>query len=625
MVFIVSGNKKLTVTGDGNLTVTGSNVSEPSYGSNGKNLTLGIIAGTLEMNGTGTVTATGGASTQINGMSEGILLQSGDLTANSGILNANGGNARQSTGIVCAGTATVNAGATVNATGVELTMDVGMSGGLNCAGIKIQGGTLTATGGDVTGNTADANGTTLYPSSCGIYASTSIEVTAGSISGTGGAATNGNSYGIKNNGTFTISGGTTKALGATAALCGQNQPDFGTVKWYKWRISDSGAYTQSSVQDCTLSTSSPFETYVEIAPDDAPAPPPAGTSHTVTILPCANGGATADKATAKQGDTVTVTPNPSSGYKLKSIKVLDGLGQDLSQEIGLVITNNSFSMPDMNVKIQVEFEKINNDGFTDELTATSGNTNGSIKFTNKIPDDCILDIRTATVPENLKQSGISSVLFEITVMQNNSLYPITGNQMTITIILPENLTGKDIYFVTYLNDAGVLSEKQTATVNGNILTFTTNHLSGYLVEAHTHNFVWVTDKATTATVSGLKHEECTICGEKRNENTVIAAVGENHTHTLAHVAAKAATATTTGNKEYWYCSECGKYFSDAAGKNEITLASTVIAARGTNSNTTSPQTGDNSNMTLWIALLFVSGGAATALGMSKKRKKANSK
>ena len=265
----VSGNKKLTVTGDGNLTVTGSNVSD-SNDSNGGNITIGIYAGTLEMNGTGTVTATGGTSTQINGMSEGILL-SVDLTANSGTLTANGGNARRSIGIVCTGMCTVKSGAAVNATGADLTMDVGISGGFNGTGIKVQGGTLTANGGAVTGNTAESNGTTLYPSSCGIYASTSIEVTAGSISGIGGAATNGNSYGIKNNGTFTVSGGTTKMSGTTAALSGQNQPDFGTVKWYKWRFSDFGAYTQSSVQDCTLSTTSPFETYVEITPDDIPA------------------------------------------------------------------------------------------------------------------------------------------------------------------------------------------------------------------------------------------------------------------------------------------------------------------------------------------------------------------
>lgn len=41
----------------------------------------------------------------------------------------------------------------------------------------------------------------------------------------------------------------------------------------------------------------------------------------------------------------------------------------------------------------------------------------------------------------------------------------------------------------------------------------------------------------------------------------------------------------------------------------------------TGSDTTSPQTGDNSNMWLWIALLFVSGGAVTTLIVYDKKKK----
>ena len=36
-----------------------------------------------------------------------------------------------------------------------------------------------------------------------------------------------------------------------------------------------------------------------------------------------------------------------------------------------------------------------------------------------------------------------------------------------------------------------------------------------------HTFVWKVDKAATRTQTGLKHEECTVCHFKRNENTVI--------------------------------------------------------------------------------------------------------
>ena len=36
-----------------------------------------------------------------------------------------------------------------------------------------------------------------------------------------------------------------------------------------------------------------------------------------------------------------------------------------------------------------------------------------------------------------------------------------------------------------------------------------------------HTFVWKVDQAATTTQTGLKHEECTVCGFKRNKDTVI--------------------------------------------------------------------------------------------------------
>lgn len=51
-------------------------------------------------------------------------------------------------------------------------------------------------------------------------------------------------------------------------------------------------------------------------------------------------------------------------------------------------------------------------------------------------------------------------------------------------------------------------------------------------------------------------------------------------HDLEKVAAKASTCTEAGNTEYWTCKVCGKTFSDAEGKKEITRESTVIQAAG---------------------------------------------
>lgn len=51
-------------------------------------------------------------------------------------------------------------------------------------------------------------------------------------------------------------------------------------------------------------------------------------------------------------------------------------------------------------------------------------------------------------------------------------------------------------------------------------------------------------------------------------------------HEKTNVKYKSATCTEEGNIEYWYCKTCNKYFSDAQGKQEITLKDTVIPATG---------------------------------------------
>ena len=109
--------------------------------------------------------------------------------------------------------------------------------------------------------------------------------------------------------------------------------------------------------------------------------------------------------------------------------------------------------------------------------------------------------------------------------------------------------------------------------------------------------------------------KCEVCGAEYGELD-----SKNHTN-LKHFPAKAATKTTEGNIEYWYCDGCGKYFSDKDGTKEIKKADTVTAKLKDDSK--SPQTGDTSNLALWIALLFVSGGAAIGTTIVSRKKKYN--
>ena len=108
---------------------------------------------------------------------------------------------------------------------------------------------------------------------------------------------------------------------------------------------------------------------------------------------------------------------------------------------------------------------------------------------------------------------------------------------------------------------------------------------------------------------------CEICKEAYGK------LDPNNHADLVHISAKAATEDAEGNIEYWYCGGCDKYYSDKDGINEIKKADTVTAKLKDDSK--SPQTGDTSNLALWIALLFISGGAAIGTTVVSRKKKYN--
>ena len=97
---------------------------------------------------------------------------------------------------------------------------------------------------------------------------------------------------------------------------------------------------------------------------------------------------------------------------------------------------------------------------------------------------------------------------------------------------------------------------------------------GEVLDKTAHDFKWVVDKAATEEETGLKHEEC-VCGAKRSEGTVIDKL--DHTHNMELVKANAATCTATGNNAYYHCTKCGFYFKDEAGKEPTTVEDEIIA------------------------------------------------
>ena len=108
----------------------------------------------------------------------------------------------------------------------------------------------------------------------------------------------------------------------------------------------------------------------------------------------------------------------------------------------------------------------------------------------------------------------------------------------------------------------------------------TNHwhecACGDTADTAAHTFKWVTDKEATATEKGSKHEECSVCGYKK----------------------AAVEIPTTG--------------SGSGSASQPTKPGS----------TGSPQTGDSSSV-LWLAILCISGGVLTVLGIACRKKSKN--
>ena len=132
-----------------------------------------------------------------------------------------------------------------------------------------------------------------------------------------------------------------------------------------------------------------------------------------------------------------------------------------------------------------------------------------------------------------------------------------------------------------------------------------------------HTFVWKVDKAATETQTGLKHEECTVCGHKRSENTVIDKLPDDGSANPG-----GNTGSTDGSANPGGNTGSTDSSANPGGNTGSTDSSDNNANKPAKEDSVkSPQTGDTRTLGLWIVLLFVSGGVLTVLGMNGKKRK----
>lgn len=202
------------------------------------------------------------------------------------------------------------------------------------------------------------------------------------------------------------------------------------------------------------------------------------TEHDVTIAKTTNGGIKADKKTAAEGDTVTLTVYTKDGYKLKSLQVNGGEslvdGTDLSNT--LVIP---FEMPNEDVEITAEFAEIvkstvtivENEDVT--ITVTDAEGNPVVSGTEYV-EGTVLNI-TAEVKNEITHvlEGIYAGETEVT----DGTYTVGDEDVEITTAVrgykfyglnPGNCLDGELSLTHngVTNGDGLVREGTTITVNG---------------------------------------------------------------------------------------------------------------------------------------------------------------
>ena len=267
---------------------------------------------------------------------------------------------------------------------------------------------------------------------------------------------------------------------------------------------------------------------------------------------------------------------------------------------------------------------------TQEVTINASDNSGTVFVSYLVTDRDLseaelgaLVYRAYDEPFLIEPNG-EYIVYAMLVDESLNITYLRSDRITLDKVRP---------VITGIEDGKTYCETQTVTVDEKYIdTVTVNGTAVTLDEtgsfplspADGEQKIVVTDKAgntaemtvtvndghTGGTATCTERAVCEVCGKPYGELDP-----KNHTD-LKHFPAKAATKTAEGNIEYWYCEGCNQYFSDKDGTKEIKKADTVTAKLPQ-----TPQTGDNSNLMLWIALLFISGGAVVGTTVVSKKKK----
>ena len=153
------------------------------------------------------------------------------------------------------------------------------------------------------------------------------------------------------------------------SVCGETEhreiklPATGQHDWGEWTTKEP-TLTQEGEKKRTCKTCGKEDKIVLPAtgepskPDDPdnPAEPEEPKTYSITVVQGAGGVASVNRTTAGEGDRITVTLSPSSGYELDMIRAIGG-GTSVLSLTDLGGGQHRFTMPAANVEVRVTFER----------------------------------------------------------------------------------------------------------------------------------------------------------------------------------------------------------------------------------------------------------------------------
>ena len=225
------------------------------------------------------------------------------------------------------------------------------------------------------------------------------------------------------------------------------------------------------------------------------------------------------------GDDIT----PSESFEIPSDKTLTiDSGKSLTIPAGKTLTVTG---------------KLTNNGkfYVDGTLNGTVNGNGDVYY-NLAPTDC-----------TVSSTGIEK--------HNEKTYAKEGSEITLTPDTPQ---------VGYLFDSWEVSPESVQINNNNSFTMPKEALTvtaKWIECPHDGDKETRNAKEATCTEAGYSGDVyCLVCNEMITKGHDI----NMASHKLNYIPKTDATVTETGNDEYWQCTVCDKYFSDAEGTNEIT-------------------------------------------------------